>query len=284
MKRIFVTGAGGMLGRYLVPILEGEYAVKATDLPETDVRNAESVIASILDYDPDFVIHLASLTDVDECQKEPDAAFSINTLGTRNVALACSRADAVMVYISTGMIYGGDKMESYTEYDPPSPVNIYGLSKYHGELYINHLLNRFYIFYTCWLFGGAGADKKFVPKILSLAREEKSLEVVDDKFGSPTYTKDLSLRITDTIRTGLYGRYHCANTGVASRHELAREIIRTAGIEGCQLKAVSSKRFPLPAPRPRMEALRNYNFELMGNAPMRSWREALAEYVQSELL
>jgi len=273
-----------MLGGYLVPILEEDYSVKATDLPEADICDSESIIGSILDFDPDFVIHLASMTDVDGCQKEPDQAFRINTLGTRNVALACSRAGAVMVYISTGMIYGGDKMEPYTEYDPPAPVNIYGLSKYHGELNITQLLDRFYIFYTCWLFGGAGADKKFVPKILSLAREEESLEVVDDKFGSPTYTRDLASRIAETIKTGLYGRYHCANTGMASRHELAREIIRTAGIDRCQLKAVSSKRFPLPAPRPRMEALRNYNFELMGKPPMRSWREALAEYLRSELL
>lgn len=284
MDRIFITGAKGMLGRALAPLLErGGGVLRCTDLPDTDIRDIKELSRQILDFSPSMVIHLASMTDVDGCEKDPDTAFSVNALGTRNVALACREARAVMVYVSTGSVYNGKKETPYTEYDEPDPISVYGLSKYHGEVYVRDLMDDFFIFYTCWLFGGGETDKKFIPKILNLARDNSSIEVVDDKFGSPTYTEDLAREIADFVKTGAYGRYHCANTGCVNRFELAREIIRIAGIKECEVIPVPSSRFGLPAPRPRMEALRNYNFELMGRKPLRSWNDALEEYIRSFL-
>lgn len=273
-----------MLGQALVPIFQERYKVCPTDLEECDVRNIDLVVDEICGCNPRFVLHLAAMTDVDGCEKDPDETYRTNTLGTRNVALACQRCDAVMVYINTGSVYNGTKPTPYIEFDTPDPKSIYARSKYHGELIVRELVSKFYIFYAGWMFGGGPEDKKFVAKIMDLARTNKQLKIVDDKFGSPTYTADLSRAVFNFIETGLYGKYHCVNTGCASRFEVAEEILRIAGIKNCTLSPVSSAEFPLPAPRPRMEAMRNYHFDLLGLSPTREWRTALEDYITTTLL
>ncbi len=281
MDRIYITGAKGMLGKAAVPVFAERYDIFPGDFHETDVRDAGAIAGEIRRAKPKFVLHLAAMTDVDGCETNPEEARRINAEGTRNVARACGACDAVMIYVSTGMVYDGRKDSPYIEFDPVSPVNAYARSKHEGEIAIRGILSRFYIFSTCWLFGGGRDDKKFVAKIFERARVSRELRAVNDKFGSPTYTVDLAKGIFGFIESGLYGRYHCANTGCASRLEMAREIVDAAGIGSCSLVGVSSDEFPLPAPRPRMEALRNYGFELLGLAPMRGWKEALGEYVAS---
>ena len=279
MDRIYITGIRGKLGKTVVPIFRERYEIFPTDMSEPDIRDANTIIESIRRSRPAFVLHLAAMTDVDGCELNPDDAYRVNALGTRNVALACQACDAVMVYISTGMVYDGRKEIPYTEFDCPAPVNAYARSKYFGELAVRDLLSRFFIFYTCWLFGGGSEDKKFVARIIERARTSKELKVVNDKFGSPTYVADLAKAMFDFLETGLYGKYHCANVGCVNRFEMSQEILKTAGINTCTLIPTSSDEFPLPAPRPRMEALRNYQFELLGSNPMRDWRQALREYL-----
>ncbi|MCK4549385.1 MAG: dTDP-4-dehydrorhamnose reductase [Candidatus Krumholzibacteria bacterium] len=288
MKKIYVTGADGMLGSALVPLFSTAYDVRGTDLPEFDITDSEAIKEDITSYSPDIVIHLASMTDVDRCESDPVTARRINSDGTENVAIACADCDATMIYISTGMSYNGHKPGPYIEYDTPDPVNKYGLTKYEGELAVRKHLKSFYIFNTCWIFGGGPEDKKFVAKIIELGRERDRLEVVDDTFGSPTYTVDLSSALFDFLGNdelgARYGRYHCAGRGCVNRLGLAREIFSAAGIEDCELVPVSSERFDLPAPRPRMEALSNYSLDLLGLHLMRDWRAALHEYVTSTLI
>jgi len=280
MERVYITGARGMLGKAVAEVFSEKYEVFPEDLTEVDVTDAEKIIDSICTSDPRFVIHLAAMTDVDGCERDPDAAFRVNALGTRNVALACQKCGATMVYVSTGSVYNGEKCDPYTEFDSPDPRGAYAVSKYQGELYVRDLLNKFYIFYTCWLFGGGKDDKKFVAKILELAEKNKEIRVVSDRFGSPTYTKDLARAIFSFIESGLYGKYHCVNEGKASRYEVAEEILKAAGITDCRLIPVQSSEFPLPAPRPKNESMRNYHFELLGLHPMRKWQDALREYVK----
>ncbi|MDD4856916.1 MAG: dTDP-4-dehydrorhamnose reductase [Candidatus Krumholzibacteria bacterium] len=281
MDRIYITGVKGMLGRAVVPLFRERYEIFPADLGETDVRDADAIMGDICRTKPRFVLHLAAITDVDACEKNPDEAYGVNALGTRNVALACQRSDAVMAYISTGMVYDGRKETPYVEFDPACPLNVYARSKYQGEIMMKDLLSRFYTFYSCWLFGGGIADKKFVGRIIERARNTSELRVVNDKFGSPTYTVDLAKRMFDFIESGLYGKYHCANAGCVNRFEMSLEILKAAGITGCRLVPVSSDEFALPAARPRMEALRNYNFELLGLAPMRNWADALNDYIET---
>jgi len=143
VKRIYITGARGMLGRAVSRLFGERYDLFPEDLEEVDVRRSDIIIEEICRYEPDMVLHLAAMTDVDRCELEPDEAYRVNALGTRNVALACQRSNAVMVYINTGSIYDGSKETPYTEYDAPGPVNVYGRSKYAGELYVRELLSRF---------------------------------------------------------------------------------------------------------------------------------------------
>jgi dTDP-4-dehydrorhamnose reductase len=288
MKKIYITGACGMLGSALVPVFRDRYDIRATDLPESDITDAGGIRRDITSYSPDIVIHLASMTDVDGCETDPVAARRINRDGTENVAAAAAECGAKMVYISTGMIYNGRKPGPYIEYDMPDPVNSYGLTKYEGELAVQRHVKDHYIFNTCWVFGGGPEDKKFVAKIIELGRKNRKLEVVDDTFGSPTYTVDLSRALFDFLgNDGLEakpGRYHCAGRGCVSRFELAREIFSIAGITDCELVPVSSDRFDLPAPRPRMEALSNYALDLLALHLMRDWREALRDYITSTFI
>lgn len=280
MERVYITGVKGMLGKAVAPLLAERYEIFPRDLGEPDVSDADLIAREIASCRPRFVVHLAAMTDVDACETNPAEARRVNALGTRNVALACRACDAALVYTSTGMTYNGEKSTPYAESDAPGPINAYGRSKYEGELAVRALLSRFYVFYTCWLFGGGREDKKFVAKIVERARATRKLRAVDDKFGSPTYTLDLARAISSFMETGLYGKYHCANAGVASRFEMARVIVEAARITDCELIPVSSAAFPLPAPRPRMEALDNHNFELLGLTLMRGWKDALSEYVE----
>lgn len=283
--RILLTGARGMLGTDLCDILrEKGHHIKATDIDDMDVRDYDLVHATIGGFAPDFVCHLAALTDVDRCEREPEEAFRTNTAGTQNVAVACQATGAGMLYVSTVSVFDGNKCEPYTEFDTPNPKSWYSRSKYQGELIVERLLMRYYIVRAGWMFGGGAEDKKFVAKIMELAAERSALTVVDDKFGSPTYTRDISIGIERLLHTGIYGTYHMVNGGeYCSRLTFARAIVEYAGRTHCQINPVSSAEFPLPAPRPRMEAARNLNLELRNWTWMRPWPEALKEYVKQIL-
>ncbi len=286
MAKVLVTGANGMLGSDLCEIFkEKGHQVIGTDLETLDVCDYEAVQETVIQIEPDFVIHLAGMTDVDDCEKEPEKAFHINTIGTQHVALACQKTRALLVYLSTLSVFDGAKSESYSEFDTPNPKSWYSLSKYRGELIVEKLLSQYYIVRAGWMFGGGLEDKKFVAKIMDLASKKGSINVVDDKFGSPTYTRDISRGIERLIKTGLYGTYHMVNTGgYCSRFEFAQAILKYAGITTCEVHPVSSASFPLLAPRPRMEAARNYSLELHGWNWMPAWRNALEGYIKTVLL
>jgi dTDP-4-dehydrorhamnose reductase len=278
--RILVTGGKGMLGSDLCRLFSTQHYVVVTDIDTLDVRDCGLVRRTLQDVRPDIVVHLAALTDVDYCEQHPDDAFRTNTIGTQNVALATQVADAVMIYLSTISVFDGSKAEPYIEFDTPNPQSQYSKSKYQGELIVQRLLRRYYVVRAGWMFGGSQQDKKFVAKIISLAREREELKVVNDKFGSPTYTADISQAILNLIETSAFGNYHLVNTGEpASRYEVALQILEYAGIGSCRIVPVCSAEFPLPAPRPRMEAARNYCADLIGLSPMRHWHVALKEYV-----
>jgi dTDP-4-dehydrorhamnose reductase len=283
--KLLITGAGGMLGSDLLPLFAAAHDLTATDLATLDVRDAAAVRQAVRATGAEAVLHLAALTNVDQCEKEPAEAYRTNTLGTRNVALACQAAGIPLVYISTLSVFSGTKPEPYHEYDQPAPASAYSNAKYQGEVIVQSLLQRYYIVRAGWMFGGGMEDKKFVAKIIELARQRSELTVVDDKFGSPTYTQDLARFLLHLLPTGLYGLYHGVNSGPAvSRYELAQAILADAAITTCTVKPVSSACFPLPAPRPRMEAGINLAARLSGLTEPPPWRESLRHYIQQRLL
>jgi dTDP-4-dehydrorhamnose reductase len=285
---ILVTGAAGMTGHHLLDVFS-EQELHRTDVTESpgiqrmDIRVLDQVMQTMARVQPELVIHLAAETDVDRCEKEPDHAFRTNYIGTLNVALACQRCGVDLVYVSTAGVFDGLKDGPYTEFDTPAPVNTYARTKLEGEKIVQTLHARHYIVRTGWLFGGRGRDKKFVGKITSLCLEggpRAEIRAVDDKFGSPTYARDLLQAVKLISGTGYYGLYHIVNHGVGTRYDIAVEIAQILQV-GARVVRASSDAFVLPAPRPRSELARNYKLELLGLDQMQHWRDALNDYLAS---
>jgi len=299
--KIVITGASGMLGYDLWQVLSTEhillYGVGRGDCPDfiahdnwykIDLTDAPTTYQMITKINPELVIHTAALTDVDACEIYPEKAYLINALATRNVALACQRFDASMLYFSTDYIFDGEKGTPYREDDLGNPINVYGKTKYNGEFYVRHLLNKFYIVRSAWLFGKR--RKNFVSditeKMVSTQQtnepvNQQTIRVVADQIGSPTYTNDLAQAIKELIKTNLYGVYHLSNSGSCSRYELAKEIVNLVNpkVPRLEIVPISGKELEGHALRPKYSVLENYNWKIQGFKPLRTWKEALREYL-----
>jgi len=272
--RLTITGAWGQLGRSLQESLKG-HDLLLIDLPEYDVTDA-GIIPAIGDFEPDLVIHTAAMTDVDGCELNPEAAHKVNALGTRNVALACQRCDAPILYISTDYIFDGTKEEPYLESDEPNPINVYGRSKLDGEGFVRDLVNRYYIVRTAWLYAQGGDN--FVNKILGLAEERNELSVVTNEVGSPTYGPDLAHAISRLIEHPLYGVYHLVNEGSCSRYEFAAKILELASKGDFPLHPAET--YARPSRVPANAALRNFCAATQLGIILRPWEEALRAYFE----
>ncbi len=289
-RRIVITGAAGMLGTAICDaVASPDCEIIATDSKgrgenrhALDIRDWSAVRHLIGDCQPHLVLHLAAETDVDLCEIEVEHAFAVNAFGTENVARACgeSAGEAVMAYISTGNVFSGENPEPYTEYDPPGPINVYGRSKLAGEEAVAQILDRYYIIRAGWMVGGWEIDKKFVYKIAQMCLTQSTLKVVDDKFGSPTFTVDFAANLMAVIASERFGLYHMANGGTCSRYDIAREIIKHLGMVGqIEIAPVSSLHFPTSATRPRSEMLSNFKLGQLGLDKMPRWRESLGRYI-----
>jgi len=298
--RILITGASGMLASDVISelersgsvifkenvnILKGDIHPRLSDIKEIDVRNLGEMDGWVSLEKPDFIFHLAAETNVDLCEQDRDHAYRSNYIGTENMALICQKYDIPLLYISTAAVFDGNKPDPYIEYDEALPINsanTYGRSKLLGEISVQHLLSRYFIVRASWLMGGWEIDKKFVYKIVKqLESGTKEIRVVNDKFGSPTFTADFAKNLLPLIASGRYGLYHMANTGGGSRYDIALKIVQFMGLEGkVKVQPISSAAFPLPAPRPRSELLRNQHLELIGLDHMPPWEESLRAYIQ----
>lgn len=270
--RIAILGSKGQLGTALQARLAGQ-TLLPLDLPELDITDAGRVRAALEAFAPDVVVHTAALTDVDQCETEPELAYRVNALGTQNVALACQRCGAAMVYVSTDYVFDGSKGAPYLEYDPPAPLSVYGRSKLAGEWATQTLLQRFYIVRPAWLY--LPGRRNFVETVLRLARERGALTMVTDEAGSPTYAPDLADAIARLLPSELYGIYHFTNSGVCSRYEWAREILRLAGLSHVAVNP--SQGYVRAAPVPKRVELRNLCGAAQLGIILRPWQEALGD-------
>ncbi len=283
--RVLITGCSGMLGSDLVPILAQKFDVHATDVGELDITDRKNVIGVICSGGFDWVLHMAALTDLDWCEEHPEETMRVNAGGTENIAIACSKAGCKMAYISTSGIFSGQLGRPYTEDDIPKPANVYGESKYRGELIMRRILpdDRILILRVGWLFGGGENDKKFVGKMFRLMSKMDRVKVVSDIWGSPNYSVDIANLISAMLSRGASGLFHIANFGEpASRYDVAVEIRDAAGFT-TEIEAVPSSAFPTKALRPPMEAITSTRLEKAGFS-MRHWKEALREYIRNRLV
>jgi dTDP-4-dehydrorhamnose reductase len=278
--RVLITGAKGMLGRDLVDIMSDRFEVEAIDIEDSDITRFGEIRQTIRDKRPEFVIHCAAYTDVDGCEVETGLSYRINGLGTRNVVACSAELDVPVLYISTDFVFDGRKPSPYREYDNPDPISEYGYGKVAGEFFVRHLHNRFYIVRTSWLYGSHG--KNFVDTILKIADQKGELKVVNDQFGSPTYTRDLAGKLVDLIEVKAgYGIYHITNSGACSWCDFAGKILATAGLIDVKLEPITSEELGRAARRPSNSVLENRAIGQEGLEPLRSWEEALSEYLHS---
>ncbi|MEW5898370.1 MAG: dTDP-4-dehydrorhamnose reductase [Bacillota bacterium] len=278
--KVLITGGGGQLGCDLEKELAGPggHEVICLGRDRLDVTRAEQVREVLHAARPDVVVHAAANTNVDRCELEPDGAYLVNALGTRNVAVAAARVKARLVYISTDYVFDGRKKEPYTEFDIPAPLSVYGKSKLAGENYAAAFSDRFFIVRTSWLYGRRGNN--FVKTMLKLAAAQPEVAVVDDQMGTPTFTEDLARCIGALIQTELYGIYHASNSGACSWFDFARNIFRLAGLAHVSVKPIATAELNRPAPRPAYSVLDNYCLRLQGLPDLRPWEEALEEFFQ----
>jgi dTDP-4-dehydrorhamnose reductase len=294
--RVLITGSAGMLGSAVFPaFVDAGHEVVATDLAPRDVaglpmgpldvRDAVAVTETIERTRPELVLHLAAETDLETCEASPDHAYLTNTIGTHNVAVACRESGATLVYISTAGVFDGEKTDGpYTEFDTARPINIYGRSKFEGEILVLRLVPNSFVVRAGWMVGGANRDHKFVAKVIDQLRDgARTIRAVTDKLGTPTYTQDFAKNLLELVDTPFFGRYHMACLGEGSRFDVAREIVAFFGRDDVEVVPVTSEAFAVayPAPRPRSEMMRNYMLDLRGMNRMRPWQTALRDYLAS---
>lgn len=271
--KIAITGSDGQLGRAVQHALAAHELVPLAHR-EFDIADP-TAIHTLAELQPDIVIHCAAMTNVDACAREPAEAFRINAFGTQNIALACRRTNAALVYISTNEVFDGTKQMPYLEFDPTHPINAYGKSKLAGEWYAQHLLEKFYIVRTAWLYGRGGG--KYPDKILAAAQKQLALSVVRDEIGNPTYVPDLATALAQLIQTERYGVYHLVNTGFCSRYEWAVEILRLANLPR-PVKPITLSEFNRASMPPPFGALENFAAATMLSLKLRPWQDALRDY------
>lgn len=277
--RIAITGHQGQLGTALESLLNQQHDLLLIDIPMFDITDRNNITQAIVNFKPDIVIHAAAYTNVDGCAREPDMAYRVNALGTQNIALACQRTGAAMVFISTNEVFDGRATSPYLEFDATNPINAYGRSKLAGESYTKMLLQRFYVVRTAWLYAPGG--NSFVQKIIRAADERGRVAVVTDEISSPTYAPDLALAVVRLMATDAYGIYHFTNEGICSRFDFAVEILKRAGRGHIPVEPILSDQYERVSEPPPYAPLRNFCGASLG-LTLRPWQEALDECLAAE--
>lgn len=277
MIKVLLTGSKGMLAHAFLKKKPNDWSILATDIEELDIRNRVQVHKTVGDYGPNLIINCAAFTRVDDCETERELAFSINAKGAGTMAESAREIEAKLVHFSTDYIFDGTKKSPYLEDDPPNPISVYGSSKLAGERNVrnaseNHLLIR-----TQWLYGDGG--NHFVKTILNLAKERDSIKVVNDQFGSPTWTEDLVDATIALIHKESIGTYHVVNSGECSWYDFAREIVKEAGLS-TKVIPCSTAEFPRPAKRPSYSVLSVDKTSNVLGQVIPGWKDSLRTMVR----
>ncbi len=280
--KVLVTGVKGQLGYDVVKECEkrGIEAI-GVDVEEMDITDAAACEQVITEAKADAVIHCAAYTAVDAAEDNEDLCRKVNAEGTRNIAEVCRKLDIKMMYFSTDYVFNGQGERPWEPDDPREPLNVYGQTKYEGELAVQELLEKYFIVRIAWVFGVNG--KNFIKTMLRLGKERGAVSVVDDQIGSPTYTYDLARLVVDMIQTDRYGIYHATNEGLCSWYEFACQIFKAAGMNQVKVTPVDSTAFPAKAKRPHNSRMDKSKLAENGFEPLPSWEDALERYLKEIL-
>lgn len=276
--KVFVTGVKGQLGHDVMDELaKRKIDAIGVDIEKMNIIDEEQVRQVITDAKPDAVIHCAAYTAVDAAEDQEELCRSVNAKGTENIAKVCKALDIKMMYISTDYVFNGQGTRPWEPDDKREPLNVYGQTKYEGELAVEEHVRKFFTVRIAWVFGVNG--KNFIKTMLNLGKTHDHLTVVDDQTGSPTYTYDLARLLVDMIQTEKYGRYHATNEGLCTWYEFACEIFRQAGMD-VDVAPVSSDEYPSKAKRPENSRMDKSKLVENGFQPLPSWKDALERYLK----
>ena len=276
--KILVTGYNGQLGYDIVKELNSRSVeCRGVDREDFDITDRDETVGYICDYAPDAVIHCAAYTAVDRAEDDEENCRKVNADGTENIAVACEKLRAKMLYVSTDYVYGGDGEAPFETDSPTNPKNVYGVTKLEGEKAVMKYIDKFFIVRTSWVFGINGSN--FVKTMLRLGDEKENLNVVCDQVGSPTYTPDLARLICDLIVTEKYGIYHGTNENFCSWAEFAAEIMKLGG-KKTVINPVPSSEYPTKAERPHNSRLSKKCLDEAGIKRLPTWQDALKRFLK----
>lgn len=276
--KVFVTGVKGQLGYDVVNELEKRgYTAIGVDIEDLDITDAAAVEKMITEAAPEAVIHCAAWTAVDAAEDNEEKCRQVNVNGTENIAKVCKKLDCKMMYISTDYIFDGKGTRPWEPDDPvTTPLNVYGQTKYEGELAVRNNVEKFFIVRIAWVFG---KGKNFIKTMLNLGKTHDHLTVVNDQYGTPTYTYDLARLLVDMIETDKYGNYHATNEGgYITWYDFACEIFRQAGMN-VDVEPVSSAQYAAKAKRPENSRMNKQKLVDNGFEPLPDWKDALRRYL-----
>ena len=277
--KILVTGVKGQLGYDVMnELTERGIEAVGVDIEEMDITDADSVDKVIRGAAPDAVIHCAAFTAVDAAEENEELCRKVNAEGPRNIAKVCRELDIKMLQVSTDYVFEGTGERPWEPDDECRPKTVYGKTKYEGELAVKELLDKYFIVRIAWVFGING--KNFVKTMLNLAKSRDTIMVVNDQFGSPTYTYDLAKLLADMVVTERYGTYHATNEGSCSWYEFACAIFKEAGVE-MNVVPVSSAEYGAKADRPANSRMSKEKLTENGFEKLPSWEDALRRYVRA---
>ena len=282
--KILITGANGMLAKSVRKRLEGNEII-CTDVEDLDITKEENVLKYVKEVKPEYIINCAAYTAVDKAETAGEIVEKINADGPKNLAKAAKENNCVLVHVSTDYVFGGDLdvEKDYKEDDPKLPVTAYGITKLHGEEYIEQNTDKYYIFRTAWLYGDGN---NFVRTMLKLGEAKDEISVVNDQHGSPTYAEDLANIIAEAIEKKIpYGIYHATNEGYTTWYDFTKAIFEYAGIL-CKVNPVTTEKYIemmkiTQAKRPKNSQLSKQKLKDQ-NIEVPKWEDALKRYLQAE--
>ena len=289
-KKIYIAGCGGMLGEAFYKHFSEGYDLECSDIDVNeawlnllDFRDLDAYRCAVRSFRPDYLFHVGAYTDLEYCELHIDDTYATNTMAVENAVLIANALNIPLLYISTAGIFDGESA-TYDDWDAPNPIGHYGRSKYMGERFVVENADLYLVCRAGWMMGGGPRkDKKFVQKIMRQLKDgKKTLHIVNDKLGTPTYTHDFVRHVRRLLEAELWGLYNMVCEGMTSRLEVARELVEMLGLtDDVAIVEVESDHFKEEyfAERPASERLVNKKLTLRNLNEMRDWKVALREYI-----
>ena len=289
-KKIYMAGAGGMLGDAFYKVFMKENDLFCSDINITsdwvkslDFRNRDDYIDDVITFSPDYLFHLGAHTDLEYCEDNPHDAYATNTLPVETAVFISNKLDIPLLYISTAGIFDGNQ-DTYDDWDNPNPLGHYARSKFAGERFVIQNAKRFLVCRAGWMMGGGPKkDKKFIQKLINQLHDgAKELFIVDDKLGTPTYTIDFANNVQALLDREIWGLFNMVCSGITGRLEVANTLIEMLNLQdSIKINAVKSDYFKKTyfAKRPFSERLVTTKLDLYNINLMRDWKICLSEYL-----